>query len=160
MSCLKLPSYCGVQIARAALPRVSMDLIDMGEYVAPTNRIEGIIQAAWEDTLSAEPGSIGTHMNFFEVRQAVEALSSDMYHHVRHQSYNASVYSRIWQTTLEPNCAGSQVGGNSLKAGIALSKIREMLNAPEIPGEHHAALSSVSCTKHMCALQTFSRICP
>jgi hypothetical protein len=61
---------CDVQIARAALPRHSIDIVDMGEYVAPINRIEQVIQAAWEEVLAVEPGSIGTQMSFFEVSLA------------------------------------------------------------------------------------------
>lgn len=67
------------QIARLALPRHSIDMVDMGEYVAPINRIEQVIQAAWEEVLSVEPGSIGTQMSFFEVR-----LASTLYLHLEY----------------------------------------------------------------------------
>ena len=56
-----------MQIARLALPRHSIDMVDIGEYVAPINRIEQVIQAAWEEVLAVEPGSVGTQMSFFEV---------------------------------------------------------------------------------------------
>jgi hypothetical protein len=62
-----LEHRCAVQIARLALPRHSIDMVDIGEYVAPINRIEQVIQAAWEEVLAVEPGSVGTQMSFFEV---------------------------------------------------------------------------------------------
>jgi hypothetical protein len=135
-----LSPCCCLQIARLALPRHSIDMVDMGEYVAPINRIEQVIQAAWEEVLAVEPGSIGTQMSFFEVRLAL--ISADTASLPTEASMQTSDPVAEWWCSctlpcIRPRrvCHGLQIGGNSLKAGIALSKVRQMLNAPEIPGE-------------------------
>ena len=121
--------------------------------MAPTNRIEAVIQAAWEvllhiSNLYDSPCWAAAEIAAWCPKAAVLLVVCS-----RQSTFVGSGPSGSTATSnrhtlvltqdtlsLEPGSIGVhanffEVGGNSLRAGVVVSKVREMLKAPEIPGK-------------------------